>query len=36
MLGIARGGPGDAHRFDTFDVPCAPEQPILDGLGSTA
>ena len=32
VLKIARGGPGDADRFDVFEVPYTPGQSILDGL----
>ena len=32
VLKVARGGPGDADRFDTFEVPYTPGQSILDGL----
>ena len=32
VLRIARGGPGDADRFDVFEVPYTPGQSILDGL----
>lgn len=29
---IARGGPGDAPRYDAFDVPFHPGQSVLDAL----
>ena len=32
VLRIARGSPGHANRFETFDVPYTPGQSILDGL----
>ena len=32
VLSIARGGPGNADRFETFEVPYTPGQSILDGL----
>ena len=32
VLRIARGSPGNADRFENFEVPYTPGQSILDGL----